>query len=130
MSVFQISRIVFPLIIYPYLIRVLGKETYGIIAYSNAIVAYFLVLINFGFNISEVKDISVHREDIDKISEIVSSVLIIRIALLIIAAILLSILVISIPSLYTYKWLYVAYLGILINGAIEPSFYFQGHSKK
>ncbi len=128
-SIYQISQIVFPLIIYPYLIRVLGKETYGIIAYSNAIVGYFSILIYFGFTISEVKDISVHRNDIDKISEIVSSVLILRIALLIIAIILLSILVISIPSLYTYKWLYVANLGILINGAIEPRFYFQGIEK-
>jgi len=129
MSIFQISQIAFPLVIYPYLIRVLGKETYGIIAYSNAIIAYLLILINFGFNISEVKDISLYRDDINKVSEIVSSVLILRTILFIIAIVILSILIITIPTFASYKWLYLAYIGILINGAIDPSFYFQGIEK-
>src|ERR1035437_5835975 len=129
MSIFQLSQIAFPLIIYPYLIRVLGKETYGIIAYSNAVVAYLLILINFGFNISEVKDISIYRDNIEKVSEIVSSVFIIRAMLFIIAILLLSILIITIPAFTSYKWLYLAYMGILINGAIDPSFYFQGIEK-
>ena len=129
MSIFQISQIAFPLVIYPYLIRVLGKETYGIIAYSNAVVAYLLMLINFGFNISEVKDISLYRDDINKVSEIVSSVFIIRTVLFIIAMVILSILIITIPAFTSYKWLYLAYMGILINGAIDPSFYFQGIEK-
>lgn len=126
MSILQISQIIFPLLIYPYLIRVLGKETYGIIAYSNAIIAYFVILINFGFNISEIKDISISRNKIETVSEIVSSVLIIRTILFIFAIIILTISVISISDLKVHKWLYFAYFGILINGALNPSFYFQG----
>lgn len=126
MSVIQLSQIAFPLIIYPYLIRVLGKETYGVVTYSNAIITYLLILINFGFTISEVREISTYREDIDKISEIVSSVLIIRTILLLISLLILLILIISIPGLAVYKWLYIAYAGVLITGAIDPSFYFLG----
>lgn len=129
MSVLQFSQIAFPLIIYPYLIRVLGKETYGIVTFSNAIITYLLILINFGFTISEVKEISTNRDDVDKVSEIVSSVFIIRIFLFLISLLVLGVLIISIQELAEYKWLYVAYAGVLINAAIDPSFYFLGIEK-
>ena len=61
-----------PLLSYPYLIRVLGKETYGIIIFAQAIVGYFVILIGFGFNISATKEISINRDDKKKVSEIVS----------------------------------------------------------
>lgn len=129
MSILQISQILFPFITYPYLIRVLGKETYGVIAYANAVIAYLLVLINFGFNISEIKEISIHRDDINKVSNIVSSVLIIRILFFLLSTLVLIILISTIPHFNTYKWLYIAYMGILFNTAIDPSFYFQGIEK-
>jgi PST family polysaccharide transporter len=126
MSVIQFSQIAFPLIIYPYLIRVLGKETYGIVTFSNAIITYLVILINFGFTISEVKEISQYREDVAKISEIVSSVLIIRTVLLLFSFLILLVLFLSIPRIAEYKWLYISYFGVLITGAIDPSFYFLG----
>ncbi|MGM0408734.1 MAG: oligosaccharide flippase family protein [Bacteroidota bacterium] len=129
MSILQFSQMFFPLIIFPYLIRVLGKETYGIIAYSNAIIAYFLILINFGFNISEIHDISVNREDNQKLSEVISSVLILKSLLTILSVAILAIMVIYIPKLYEHRWLYLAYLGYLINGSLNTSFYFQGIEK-
>jgi PST family polysaccharide transporter len=129
MTVLQFSQIAFPLIIYPYLIRVLGKETYGIVTFSNAIITYLLILINFGFTISEVKEISTNREEIDKVSEIVSSVLIIRTVLFLISLFVLMVLILSVRGLSEYKWLYIAYAGVLINGAIDPSFYFLGIEK-
>jgi len=129
MSILQISQILMPLLIYPYLIRVLGKETYGVVAYSNAIVAYLLTLINFGFNISEIKEISVLRDQKGKVSEIVSSVLIIRALIFVAAIIVLIVGVFSIPFLREHKWLYLAYSGLLINAALNPGFYFLGIEK-
>jgi len=129
MSILQISQILMPLLIYPYLIRVLGKETYGVVAYSNAIVAYLLMFINFGFNISEIKEISVFRDQKGKVSEIVSSVLIIRTLIFVAAIIVLIVGVFSIPFFREHKWLYLAYSGLLINAALNPGFYFLGIEK-
>ena len=77
-SVLHLFNMLIPLLSYPYLIRVLGKETYGIIIFAQAIVGYFVILIGFGFNISATKEISINRDDKKKVSEIVSSVLIIK----------------------------------------------------
>lgn len=129
MTILQLSQLLMPLLIYPYLIRVLGKEIYGIIAYSNAIILYFLTFISFGFNISEIKEISIDRDDNEKISKVVSAVLIIRTILFFLAFCSLLILVLAVPILNEHKWLYFAYFGTLINGALNPSFYFQGIEK-
>jgi len=67
-----------PLLTYPYLIRVLGKETYGLVVFVQAIVAYMVILVGFGFNISATREISIHRENKEKLNEIVSSVLIVK----------------------------------------------------
>ncbi|GEO11236.1 transporter [Segetibacter aerophilus] len=126
MSILQISQVLFPFATYPYLIRVLGKETFGLLTYSTAIIAYLIMFINFGFNISEIKEISIHRDDREKVSEIVSSVIAIRLLLLIVSILILLICLSTVSILKTHKLLYFSYLGVMINAAIDPSFYFQG----
>ena len=74
----QIFNVLIPLITYPYLIRVLGSETYGLIIFAQTIIGYFVMLIGFGFNISATKEISIHRDNKEKLNEICSSVLIIK----------------------------------------------------
>lgn len=129
MAVFQLSRILFPLLIYPYLIRVLGKETYGMIAFANAFIAYLIILINFGFNISEITDISVNRDNKEKLCSIISSVIIIRFILLIISFLIIFLTWFTIPVFSHHKLLYMCYSGILIGTALDLSFYFQGIEK-
>lgn len=45
-------------IVIPYLLRVLGPSNYGVIAFMQGIVAYFILIINYGFNVTAPKDIA------------------------------------------------------------------------
>ena len=129
MSVLQVFQLILPLITYPYLIRILGKEVYGVVAFSNAIIVYINVFIDFGFNISEIRDISINREDIKKVSEIVSSVIIIKTFFALLSFLFLIALVFFIPKFSEHKLLYYASLGMLLDTAINPRFFFQGIEK-
>lgn len=129
LSLLQVFNLIFPLITYPYLIRVLGKDLYGIVVFSNAIIAYLSVFINFGFEISEVKEISIYRDDRKKVSEIVSAVLSAKTVFALISILLLSFVLMIIPEFNKHKWLYIASMGVLLDVAINPSFYFQGIEK-
>lgn len=129
MSMLQIFQLVLPLITYPYLIRVLGKEIYGVVVFSNAIIVYVNVFIDFGFNISEIREISIWRDHKRKVSEIVSTVILIKLFFAIVSFIFLIAFVIYIPKLNEHKWLYFASIGMLIDTAINPRFYFQGIEK-
>ncbi len=129
LSALQIFNMVLPLITYPYLIRVLGKETYGLVVFAQAVIGYLVILVGFGFNISATKEISIHRNNKEKLSEIVSSVLIIKGILFLISVVLLVILVFLIPRAHEYKILFFLTLWMCLYDFIFPIWYFQGIEK-
>ena len=69
LAVLQVFNLAIPLVTLPYLITVLGRENYGLIVFSQTLVSYFLILINFGFNIIATKEVSLHRDDEKKLSK-------------------------------------------------------------
>lgn len=129
LSALQILTLILPIITFPYLVRVLGVEKYGLIVYSQAIIGYFIVFIDFGFNISEIGQISIERENKAKISEIVSSVIIIKTVFALISLALIILIVNVFPTFREYNLLYLAYFGVILDVAINPKFYFQGIEK-
>ena len=61
--IMQFSTYLFSFITVPYLTRVLGVQLYGKIGVAVANMAYFQLLMDFGFLLSATEDISAHRED-------------------------------------------------------------------
>ena len=93
LSILQIARIVIPILIIPILIQKLGIDKYGIIIFAQALVFHFMMVINFGFELSATRKISISRNSYDNLSEIVSSVFIIKIALFLILTVIYSLMI-------------------------------------
>lgn len=126
LSALQIFGMLIPLITYPYLIRVLGKETYGLVVFAQAIIGYLVILVGFGFNISATKEVSIHRDNKEKLSEIVSSVLLIKGGLFLISMVILLTLIFIIPQAQEYKALFFLTMWMCLYDVIFPMWYFQG----
>ncbi len=129
LTILQIATLVFPLITYPYLIRVLGKELYGTVIFAQAVVAYFSIVINFGFNISATKDVSIYRDDPKRLSEIVSSVYIIKVILFILCFVIFSAVVYVVPKLQKHYVLLMLTYGIALGEVLLPVWFYQGIEK-
>ena len=63
MTILQILNSFFYLLIYPYLIRVLGSEGYGTFVFATSVATYFLFFINFGFDLPATKAIAENAEN-------------------------------------------------------------------
>ena len=128
-TVFQGLNIVIPLISYPYLLRVLGKESYGLIIFAQSIVSYLLILVSFGFNISAAKLISVNRDSKPEVARIVTGVFIIKLALLSIVTAILFFVLRAIEASENIRDLYCLSMWICVYDIVLPIWYYQGIEK-
>ncbi len=122
----QVANYVIPLITLPYLARVLGVEKFGLVFFAYAFCQYFNILTDFGFNLSAVREIAVNRENPEKTSEIFSSVIIVKGALLIISFLILSLVVLSVDKFRSEMLVYFFTFIMVLGNALYPVWFFQG----
>lgn len=67
--IYQILGFLIPLVTAPYISRVLGVEGVGIVSYSRSIAEYFSLFALLGVNNYGNREIAIHRDDIDAMSE-------------------------------------------------------------
>ncbi|MCD2258234.1 oligosaccharide flippase family protein [Psychroserpens sp. XSD401] len=128
MSVLKVFNIGFKFILVAYLVRVLGTELYGVLTWSDSIIQFFLMYINFGFNVYAAKYIVDHRDDKSIINEVVSSIYIIKSVLFLSSFLLLLITAIFDPIAQSLDLLYLMLI-MGIGEVLFPIWFFQGIEK-
>jgi PST family polysaccharide transporter len=110
----------------PYLGRVPGPEKFGAVAFAQAFSVYFVLVADYGFNLSATREISIHRRDPHKVAEIVSAVMTIKCVLMVLGAIAASVFVASVPR-FRHEWTLYATSYLAVVGSVAfPLWLFQG----
>ncbi|MBM2727393.1 oligosaccharide flippase family protein, partial [Klebsiella pneumoniae] len=122
----QISNIILPLVLVPYLAHVLGVEFFGKLSYAQAISYIAIFFVDFGFNFSAARNIGIDTNNNKNISRIYSNVQVIK-SLIFIAVVLLGIafVLLSNQSIIDKK---LTILGVLSasSSILMPAWLFQG----
>lgn len=120
---------IFPLILIPYIINTVGLKLYGQYVISVAIFQYGLLLINYGFDFSATKLISINRDNTEKISDIIYNITTARLFFALITSIVIILVLQIVPNLTDNPLLYYFGIGILWGQALTPLWFFQGIEK-
>lgn len=96
-------NIVIPLLVFPYISRVLGPTNYGKFSFSNSIISYFLLAAMLGIEVYAVREGSRIRDDKNKINKFISEVFSINMLSLFISYLLLIFLLIFNKKLDSYR---------------------------
>jgi len=123
------SNLIIGLLLYPYLIRVLGKDAYGTYIFIFSNIQFFVIFVSFGFAVPALKKISLAPDDNAKKSQTVSEVFTAKIYLFALCAIVLALLIFTIPFVRENAIFYIIIFTSLLIEILFPVWYFQGIQK-
>ena len=125
----QGANFILPLIIFPYLVRTLGSEKYGLVMIAQSVALFLTIIVDFGFNISATREVANLKNDKEKLSQFYWNVVSIKLALIIITFLLLLGLIICVDKFSVDPLVYLFSFGLVLGQAIFPTWFFQGIEK-
>jgi len=122
----QILNYVFPLITVPYVSRIIGPESFGIINYATAFMSYFIMLIGYGFDLTGTRRIARNPNDTFLRDKVYSDILNARLVLFFISFLFFLIAIIFVEHLkqnltFTSLLFFMCFSNVLI-----PQYIYQG----
>ena len=121
----QIANFLFPFITIPYVVRIIGPEKLGIINLAQAIVAYLIMIVNFGFDFTTTRDISIYRHNHEKLNELFNTTIIAK-SLLFALSLIIFVVLLQLDSYKSHSVVFwYTYIAVIAN-VLFPTWYFQG----
>lgn len=129
LSVLQGVSFLLPLLILPYLIRVIGADKFGLIAFAQAFVQYFMILTDYGSSVWATREISLYKGKKEKVSAIFSSVIIIKLILTALSFLAFFLILKFVPKFKSEPLVYLFSFLAVIGNALFPVWFFMGTEK-
>lgn len=123
------SGYVFNFITMPYQTRVLGPVVFGILGFAQACAVYVQLFLDFGFLLSATEDVANNRDNKEKLSEILTAVIICKLILGVVAFGVVLALCLIVPKLRNDIWLYMLFFASTFINSLLPDFLYRGIEK-
>lgn len=122
----QLFNLVTPLLVVPYIVKTCGDENFGKIAVGMALAFFLIVFVDYGSDLIGVRDVSINRNNSDKLQEVLTTNLSSRGFVLIIVA-FSALLLFLINSYFSEeKALFILSFSIVVGQYLNPTWALQG----
>jgi len=122
----QFANYIVPLIMVPYLVRVLGPAGYGAVAFAQGFINYLMLFVEYGFDWSATRKISVQRENLEAVNHTALHVWAAKGLLALAGFVVLLALTALVPKLGEVRLLLLALYGMVLGNVLFPTWLFQG----
>ncbi len=122
----QVANYVFPLISVPIVSRIIGPDKFGVINFAAAFMAYFTLLINFGFDLSATRVIAARRDDLAERNRVFNQVILAKMLLFSVSVVLFLICLYLVPQLRDEKPVAIFSFIMCFAWVITPNWLYQG----
>jgi len=126
MTLLQGAGVIISLLLYPYLIRTLGKTSYGLYVFAFSNIAFFTTFISFGFTIPALKTVSLNKDNEAIKRNILAAVFTAKFYLFLLSSIIFVVLLFTVPFLREHSLLYIIIFSALMYELLFPNWYYQG----
>jgi len=125
----QFSSYLLPLVTIPYLTRVLGATTWGLVAFSQAFGAYASLVVEYGFDYSATREVAKSRDSKENLSSLVAGVLGAKILLAVCAVGLAAIAEHWVPLFHRHAIFFWTAMFWALAQAFSMLWYYQGFER-
>lgn len=126
LTVLQFANYLIPLLIIPYIVRVLGADTFGKVSYAQNIISYLTIIINFGFDYSATREIAINKYNREIRDTIFWTVIRQKLLLMFVSFSILMVLYFSFDKVANNFTLYLFVFLLNFGVVIFPVWFFQG----
>lgn len=120
-----ITRIVFPVITFPYVSRILLPDGIGIVNFQNSIINYIVLFTSLGIPLYAVKEVAKYRENISLRNKITLEIIILSLILCIIGYIAVYLIGLYVPSINTNLSLFYILSSTILFNALGVNWFYQ-----
>lgn len=122
----QFFNLIIPLLVFPFLIKTLGLELFGLYSLTYAGVIFCFMFCDYGFNFSGSKYITINRFDIEKRDIAFSTITSLKLAIGVFISLCWSAFIVFDPRFQDHILFGLLFTGMIIGNAINPQWFFQG----
>lgn len=115
-----------PLLVLPYVARVLGASTFGLVAQAQSLALWMALLVEYGFMLSGTRDVARLRHDCPQLEDLVCSVLGAKFALVALSLVIVTIAGMLVPSFREHPGMLAWTWAVAISQGLSPFWFFQG----
>lgn len=119
-------NLITPLLVIPYIVSVCGEEGYGKIGVGMALAFFIMVFIDYGSEITSVKEVAINRGNQLQLEAIFITTYLAKLILLAVILLIFSAVFYCIPYFSQEKKLFFFSLSMVIGQFINPTWFLQG----